>query len=39
LLLAFALGVLMGRMMARKCPHYPAAAVLGNGGGGGARER
>jgi hypothetical protein len=39
LLLAFVVGVLLGRMMARKCPHCPAAAVLGNGGGGGARER
>jgi hypothetical protein len=37
LLLAIAVGVLLGRMMARKCPHCPAAAVLGNGGGGDAR--
>jgi hypothetical protein len=35
LILVFALGMLLGRMMAPKCPHCPAAPLLGNGGGGG----
>jgi len=34
LLLVFVLGILLGRLLAPKCPHCPAPATTGTGGGG-----